>query len=192
MCAQALQTLTLCEELGVPIEKGKTEGPNTTLTFLGIEIDSRAMQLRLPSDKLQELSALLCQWMQGNRAGTPRRSGTKRELLLLIGLLNHAATIVRPGHTFLRSLIDASTTVRSLEHHVHLRAPARADIACWHTFLHSWNGTSLLPAQDPSQIVYSMHQGHGGVAHYGGTTGFSCLGLQRGPDCTLLQRSSPR
>ena len=35
-----------------------------------------------------------------------RRSASKRQLQSLIGLLNHAAKMVRLGHPFLRSLID--------------------------------------------------------------------------------------
>ena len=118
-CAEALHTTRqLCEDLGIPIAEEKTEGPTTTLTFLGITIDSHAQQLHLPQEKLQELLQHINHWT-GNRRlqGTgrqPRRSGRKRDLLSLLGLLNHAATVVRPGRTFLRSLIDASTKVACL------------------------------------------------------------------------------
>ena len=44
--------LQVCREAGVPIEESKLEGPASALTFLGIEIDSLAMELRLPADKL--------------------------------------------------------------------------------------------------------------------------------------------
>ena len=44
------------------------------------------------------------------------RHGKKRELLSLLGLLNHAATVVRPGRVFMRNLIEASTTVKDLDH----------------------------------------------------------------------------
>ncbi len=33
----------------------KTEGPATTLVFLGIELDSVAMEIRLPREKLEQL-----------------------------------------------------------------------------------------------------------------------------------------
>ena len=46
------QMLDLMNELGVPIATQKIEGPATILTFLGILIDSQALQLRLPTDKL--------------------------------------------------------------------------------------------------------------------------------------------
>ena len=129
------------------------EGPTTKLIFLGNEIDTEPLQLRLPQDKLERLSVLLGYWMQGGPA--PRRSGTKRDLLSQIGILNNAAAVVRPGRTFLRSLIDAASTVKVLDHHVHLTAKAQADIAWWHAFSRPWNGVSLLPPVEPSQIIYS-------------------------------------
>ena len=162
-CAAALQTLlALCTELGVPVAEEKTDGPSTILIFLGIEIDTITMQLRLPHDKLKDLTTTLGRWMQGGRSPSPRRTGKKRDLLSLIGLLNHAATVVQPGRTFLRSLIDASTTVKCLEHHVHLSARARADLAWWYTFLQIRNGISLLPAAEPSQSIYSDASGSWG------------------------------
>ena len=51
-----------CKELGVPLAPHKSVGPTTCLVFLGIEIDSRAMELRLPQDKLQALKELLAEW----------------------------------------------------------------------------------------------------------------------------------
>lgn len=154
----------------------KTEGPTTLLEFLGIEIDTELLQMCLPQAKLKELISHLRQWMQEGATPTPRRSGTKQDLLSLIGLLNHAATVVKPGWTFLRSLIDASSTVKSLEHHVHLSAHARVDLAWWYTFVQAWNGVSLLPAAEPSQAIYSD-----GVVGPGGTTnGSRSLGQKTG------------
>ena len=51
-CQAALHsTLSICEELGLPVAPERTEGPGTALTFLGIEIDTVAGQLRLPQEK---------------------------------------------------------------------------------------------------------------------------------------------
>ena len=163
-CKEALHaTLQLCKEFGVQVAVEKTEGPSTILTFLGIEIDTCHCQLRLPQEKLRDLTQRLNYWMlhrrQTSQGVSPRRTGTKRDLLSLIGLLNHAASVVRPGRTFLRSLIDASTTVVHLDHYVTLHAQARADIAWWHTFVQAWNGTSMIPAAEPSQFVYSDASG---------------------------------
>ena len=115
-CTEALQTTRqLCEDVGIPIAKEKTEGPTTTLTFLRNTIDSHAQQLRLPQEKPQELLQRINHWV-GNRRSQgggrwPRHSGTKRDLLSLIGLLNHVVTVARPGRTFLCSLIDVTPCV---------------------------------------------------------------------------------
>ena len=51
-------------ELGLPIEEKKTEGPSTCLTFLGIELDTRAMVMRLPEIKLTQLNQALAEWQR--------------------------------------------------------------------------------------------------------------------------------
>ena len=42
-----------CTYVGMPITKHKKDGPTHCLTFLGIELDTVASQLRIPTDKLQ-------------------------------------------------------------------------------------------------------------------------------------------
>ena len=46
-----------CHEAGVPVEDGKTEGTSTTISFLGMELDTITMEIRLPADKLQRLQS---------------------------------------------------------------------------------------------------------------------------------------
>ena len=36
-----------CDQMGLPVEPDKDEGPASTLSFLGIELDSVAMEIRL-------------------------------------------------------------------------------------------------------------------------------------------------
>lgn len=43
--------MSMCDVLGVPIQGEKTEGPSTTLIFLGIELDTVNMEARLPEEK---------------------------------------------------------------------------------------------------------------------------------------------
>ena len=159
-CNEALAcTLGLCEELGFPVAPEKTEGPTTTLTFLGIELD---MAEGLPQEKLVRLQATITQWMKHSDHPSPRGSGKKRDLLSLIGLLSHAASVVRPGRAFLRSLIDAASTVQDLDHWVHLNSGARAGLAWWHTFIGIWNGTSFMPSSDPTIVIVSDASGSWG------------------------------
>ena len=76
-CSTSLQfALQLCDNLGVPVAAHKTEGPATRVTFLGIQIDSVAMQLSLASDKLTRIRALVLSWRS-------RRAATKKELPII-------------------------------------------------------------------------------------------------------------
>lgn len=54
-------TLQPFEKVGIPIATHKTEGPATTLVFLGILIDTDNFELRLPADKLLRLQQALQQ-----------------------------------------------------------------------------------------------------------------------------------
>ncbi|XP_040197615.1 solute carrier organic anion transporter family member 1C1-like [Rana temporaria] len=47
----------MAERFGVPLSPEKTEGPSTEMTFLGITLDSMAMECRLPEDKLEAMKA---------------------------------------------------------------------------------------------------------------------------------------
>ena len=63
-CPCDLNTLlSSFSRLGVSVATQKLEGPTTCLTFLGIEINTMALQLRLPQVKLVELRALVSTWM---------------------------------------------------------------------------------------------------------------------------------
>jgi len=46
-------------EMGVPIADNKTIGPTTVLTFLGLEINTELMIVRIPAIKLQKLKTHL-------------------------------------------------------------------------------------------------------------------------------------
>ena len=63
-CEEALRKLlTVFARLNVPIATEKLEGATRTLTFLGIEMDTVAMSLRLPMEKMTELKLLVASWV---------------------------------------------------------------------------------------------------------------------------------
>ena len=141
-CARALEALNLtCATLGVPIADHKREGPTTCLTFLGIEVDTCAGELRLPKDKLLRLRSLLVEWGD-------RRACERRELESLIGTLNHACKVVRSGRSFLRRMLDLLHGVPmhpTRPHPIRLNRAFRSDLMWWRTFVTDWNGVSFLP-----------------------------------------------
>ena len=128
--------LDMCYLLGVPIAQEKTVGPETTLQFAGIELDSVRQEARLPSEKLTKCRTLLHQFHK-------KRSVTLRELQSLIGLLNFCCSVVVPGRAFLRRLIDLTTGLTRPHHHIRLNKEAKQDIRMWLQFLDHFNGRAF-------------------------------------------------
>jgi hypothetical protein len=50
---------SVCFELGVPIADEKSNGPVTNLVFLGLEIDTIEMVIKIPHEKRIRLKSLL-------------------------------------------------------------------------------------------------------------------------------------
>ena len=73
----------------MPLALEKQAGPYTTIEFLGITIDT---ELRLVEEKLDRLKDLTIQWKS-------QKSCSKRELESLLGVLQHACTVI-PGPSF--------------------------------------------------------------------------------------------
>ena len=138
-CAEHLITLlAIFNDLNIPVATEKLDGPTTRLVFLGVEIDTAEMVLRLPTQKLLELQDLVERWMG-------KKACYLYELQSLAGKLQHACKVVRPGRTFLRRVFEMMHVTGKKYHHVRLNAGFRSDITWWHTFLASWNGVAVMP-----------------------------------------------
>ena len=59
-----------CQSTGTPLEEDKCEGPSSVISFLGMELDSQKMEIRLPADKLERLRQLLTGPESGQEEGT--------------------------------------------------------------------------------------------------------------------------
>ena len=160
-CSEALAcTQRVCRNLGVPIASHKTEGPSTELTFLGIRIDTVRMELSLPQEKLLRVKSMVLAWRE-------RKVATKRDLQSLVGSLSHAATVIAPGRTFLRRLIETMKIPQQQHHHVRLNAEFQSDIQWWACFLPQWNGKSFLPQADAKHSLVTDASGSWGCGGIG-------------------------
>ena len=145
------QAQAVCQRLGVPLAMEKLEGSSSIISFLGIVLDSDKLELRLPREKLQRLVELI------------------RELLSVIGQLQHACRVVRPGRTFLRRMIELSTSAHELHHHIRLNRGFQSDLEWWGLFLAEWNGVSMMVATGrnvPQAVMTSDASGHWGCGAF--------------------------
>ena len=83
----------MCALLGLKINTEKNIC-GTLVEFLGIEIDSEAMEARLPESKLLRAKTWVQQTLPGNNI-------QRNELRSLQGFLSFAAKVVVPGRVFL-------------------------------------------------------------------------------------------
>lgn len=129
----------LAQDIGLPIKPSKTVLPTTTLTFLGLELDTVKFEIRLPQDKLVSLREKVLKLKS-------QTSATLKQLQSLIGMLNFACKVMPPGRTFLRRLIDLTVGLIKPYHHRRLNSEAKADLNAWGLFLDHYNGKALFPS----------------------------------------------
>ncbi|XP_011405990.1 PREDICTED: uncharacterized protein LOC105313901 [Amphimedon queenslandica] len=178
MLVNALQILDV---LGVPVATvttHKVKGPSTSLTFLGIVLDTMSFQL-IPADELRCVKGMMAMWLS-------RNSGTRKELERFLGHLVHAATLIQLGRTFLRELFKLLHKVNKPQHFIQLTTTETADLYWWDCFLQRWNGHSFFLVPVPTVHVYSdasttfgcgaFAQGRGG-SPYPGFMAQTFLGL---------------
>jgi hypothetical protein len=133
----------LLRKLGftVNMRAHKCIAPCQIIDFLGVTLDSVAMQARLSPAKLAALADLIL-------ATLLRRSITRKELDKLNGKLSWVCKVVYGGRTFLRRLIDAQWSVARPHHHIRILTHIRLDLEWWHQFLPQFNGqTELIPSK---------------------------------------------
>ena len=130
--------LASCRRLGVPMAPEKCTDPAPRMVFLGFELDTLQMVVRLPEQKLQRTRESVREWIG-------RKACKKRELESLLGHLQHAATVVRPGRTFVRRIIELLSTATARDRWIRLNAVVRADLYWWLLYMEKWNGVAMMP-----------------------------------------------
>jgi len=138
VCQQNLNTFTsICADLGVSLAADKLEGSLTSLCFLGIILDTKHMEIRLPADKLARIKQLLISWI-------PRKKARKRQTFSLVGSLHHATKVVRPGRAFVARMYSTAAKLHKMHFVTRLNILFRSVLLWWHIFLQAWNGFSIL------------------------------------------------
>ena len=130
--------LMVLRGLGFHVAYDKVSPPSTCTTYLGVEIDSVTMELRLPESKLKKLKGLLEMYVS-------RKKISKKDLESLGGLLSHCAHLVRGGRTFCRRLYNLykEVCVKNLKF-ITMTPEVKSDLNWWRVFCVSFNGIAQI------------------------------------------------
>ena len=137
-CQPGLVTLiNLLHYLGFNVSWRKVVSPTQHITFLGIELDSSTMSLRLPKDKLNWLIDLV-------NTFSHKASASKCQLQSLAGSLNFACQVVHGDRTFLRRVIDCFNKLTHSSHRCCLSTDFCTDVSWWKEFLVTFNRRCMM------------------------------------------------
>ena len=130
--------LDMFKYLHVPVAPEKIEGPATCLTFLGIELDTVALEMRLPLEKKVDFLGTVARILETNHV-------TSHELASVVGKLSFASRAIPAGRTFLRRLYDFMRATSSAKPYLSLILPDSAcdDLVWWAEALTSYSRRSF-------------------------------------------------
>ena len=136
LCRAIMHTFQNCVgELNVPLAEEKSEGPSEIIVFLGLELDSTLMVIRIPKAKVEEVVKKI----QGVLSS---KKTTLREMQSLIGMLNFCCRAVVAGRPFCRRLINSICGLSQPHHRLRITSEIRLDLEMWLEFFRNYNGVS--------------------------------------------------
>jgi len=134
------------------------------------------MEALLPPIKLQTIRQEVKAWLK-------KKNATKRAILSLVGLLQHATKVVKPGRTFVSRMYATAARAKLLSHRTRLTPEFKSDLRWWHLFVTSWNGVSFLHFLQEATFDYCLWTDASGIwaaVHNSETSGSSYTGLLSG------------
>ena len=136
-CLRAQLTLIhLLHSLGFQVNWSKLSGPSQSVKFLGIILDSIAMQAFVPEDKISALEDQLTFLIS-------HRKASKRDLQRVAGLMNFLAKVVKGGRTFLRRVLDFIIRLKRPFYKARITSDPRKDFCWWLNCCRVFNGKAI-------------------------------------------------
>ena len=127
----------IIDSIGIRESAKKAVVPGTSVSFLGILINSVLMTLNIVPERLVEIKQLISSWLN-------KDSAKLVELQSLLGKLNFACSTVRSGRVFVSKIINLLKTVKPGKQ-VLLTDEFRKDLKWWDKYMATFDGVSLIP-----------------------------------------------
>lgn len=137
LCQNLMSIVQNClSKLKVPLAEEKTEGPSEVIVFLGLELDSVKMEVRIPRAKIEEV-------VQKIQDVINKKKTTLKQMQSLIGSLNFCCRAISAGRPFCRRLINATCGLSKPFHHLRVSSQMKLDLNMWLSFFENHNGISV-------------------------------------------------
>ena len=139
----------LLVRLGFLISPKSEVDPSRTREFLGMQVDSHKMELRVPAQKIKNFKDAVRRSLRQNAEGTL----SLRQLAGVLGKINAMSPAVLPARLLSRHLmLDKNRAMGGVcarqarwNKSVHLSPAATVELEEWLTLLDTWNGRSVIP-----------------------------------------------
>lgn len=155
----------LLAKLGLPEAVDKIQYPSQQIKWLGVDIDALNMTISIPNDRLIEVRGCVYRARKS-------RSLSQKQLQSLLGKLLNVAKCVLPARLFVARLLDSLRNMKGL--HVRVDIEMKKDLDWFIEFMHSWNGTSIIPSNNYDREITVDACGSG----VGGSDGINAYALQ--------------
>ena len=128
--------LGVIRQMGFSISWKKVSLPSRKTVFLGITIDSVAMNLSIPPEKISKFLIIIQDLEREGKA-------SKKQLERLGGLVSHFSSVIRGGRTFCRRIYNLfSKCPKNTK--VTLDQSILLDLAWWKNLCNSFNGSAKI------------------------------------------------
>ena len=137
-------------DMGLQEAYEKSVAPCTVMVFLGIQVNTEELTLKIPDCKWNELQLLLQSWDQ-------KVTACLKDVQRLAGLLNFACKCVKSGRIYLSRILNFLRSLPKFGYRT-IPQPVREDIRWWKEFAQEFNGVSLIVNKDwskPDHVVSS-------------------------------------
>lgn len=136
-CTRLLEIFNgIMQQLNVPMALEKKEGPCEILVFLGLELNSKEMVVRIPLEKINEVITKIQNLLSKKKARV-------KEIQSLVGSLNFCCRAIATGRPFCRRLINTICGLDKPFHFVRINKSVKLDLQIWLWFFQHHNGISV-------------------------------------------------
>ena len=141
----------LLDDLGLQESKKKAVPPTTCITFLGVQFDSKNMEMSVPPEKITEVKEEISRWIR-------KTTISKRELQSLLGKLFWVSKVVKYARAFMGRLLDQLRSLSKVHDgkKVKFSEESKKDVIWWSEYLEHFNGVTMIVNEEPILLTYDQ------------------------------------